>query len=255
MRAVFPALIIGCLCAAVSLHAETVRVGAYDFPPYFKMDGKDANSVQGAIVDLVAAFDQLDETHQYQIVATSPRRRYDDIKQARVDVMMFEDMSWGWSGQDIEITQPFLEGGEIYITRAVPGRGQEYFENLADRSIAGYLGYHYGFAQFESDPEVIKKRFKIVFSSRHETNIRLALEGRIDVAVVTDAFLNGYFRNNPEDRSRLLVSDKRDQDYHHVIICRPKGPLGCAQAQTFLDQMKQSGALAQLAEKWGLPKP
>ncbi len=85
---------------------------------------------------------------------------------------MFEDKNWGWKNKNISPSKVILKGGEVYIANSDTAKNQSYFENIKGRSIAAFLGYHYGFAGFNADEQYLKNNFKIELSSTHQGNIK-----------------------------------------------------------------------------------
>ncbi len=62
-------------------------------------------------------------------------------------------------------------------------------------------------------------------------SILMVISGnRGDIAVVTKSFLGKYLRENPEQRKKLLVSKKMDQEYQLAIIIRQGIGQGIGQA-------------------------
>ena len=119
----------------------------------------------------------------------------------------------------------------------------------------GVMGYHYGFANFNADEEYLSRHFKILLSSDHLRNIRLILIDRpelAEVAVVTRSYLSAYLREHPEDKSKLMISDKMDQHYHHTILVRENGPLPVSEINRLLDELTSSGEMRRLTERYGI---
>lgn len=220
-----------------------VKVGGYEFPPYVE-SGKD--DMVGAIV---AGLNKLQGDYRFEFTPVSARRRYADLAENRFDVMFFESPQWGWQGQaGATFTKVFMTGGENYVAQAQAGRGQEYFDDLAGKSLVGILGYHYGFAGYEGDPKKLEQKFDIKLVGGHRSSIELVLAGRRDVAVVTDAYLRRYLKDNPQAVARLLVSTHPDQVYEHRVLVRRGGPIGLETMQTLMDRLRNQGLFATLAE-------
>ena len=68
---------------------------------------------------------------------------------------IFENPQWGWQDIDAEAVDMRLEDAELFVARKEALRDQSYFEQLEGKRLALYRGYHYGFAQFNSDPEFL----------------------------------------------------------------------------------------------------
>ena len=64
-------------------------------------------------------------------------------------------------GIDLEASAPIIEGGEVYIALAEPGRGQNYFASFEGKHLVGVLGFHYGLADFNTDPDYLRNELKM----------------------------------------------------------------------------------------------
>ena len=62
--------------------------------------------------------------YQFRFVLTSPNRRFQDFAAGRFDMMLFEDIRWGWANQMMEATQPFLHDADLFVTTVRGGRSR-----------------------------------------------------------------------------------------------------------------------------------
>ncbi|WP_188259443.1 substrate-binding periplasmic protein [Azospirillum tabaci] len=224
----------------------TVRVGAYEFPPYVTESG---GGVTQSLLDLLNA-EQTD--FRFELVRTSPQRRYEDMERGRFDMMAFESLAWGWKGRPVEASRVYLHDAEVFVAKAGPGMDQSYFDRLDDKTILGRLGYHYAFAGMTADPEVLEKRFNTRLTVTHEGNVRSVAAGRAALAIVTRSFLAQFLKANPDMAPLLLVSDRTDQIYEHTILVRRDGPVSAAWVNGTLDRLERSGALPALWTRQGI---
>ncbi len=235
-----------------SLNGEIIKIGGYSFPPFVE---KNEDEFVGVAIELIKVLNEFQNKYEFIFVPTSPVRRYADFDNNFFDLMMFEDMAWGWSSRDDVVSSSvFLEGGEVYITRTHPTKDQGYFDDISSKSISGILGYHYGFAGFSGDEKYLKENFNMELSSSHEGNIRKVLAGRTDISVVTLSYLNRYLNENPSKRAQLLISEKFDQRYHHTILIRKNGTISVSEINRLLTQMKEQGELDRLWKKYGIKR-
>jgi ABC-type amino acid transport substrate-binding protein len=244
---------IVCCLSGVSVMAEIVKVGGYIFPPFVEKTGGSRET--GLAIDMLDAMNDYQDTYQFQFVPTSPKRRYRDFEQGVYDMMLFESPEWGWAGMDIEVSNAFLQGGEVYITKADPSKEQQYFESFEGKSMALYRGYHYGFADFNADEQFLQEHFNAQFSNSHEGNIIKIIKDRADIAVVTQAFLAHYLKDNPDIGERLLISSKLDQEYQHTILIRKNTKPTVDEINALLTGMEQAGILERLWKQYGLASP
>lgn len=240
------------LLAVAEAHAGTVvNVGGYDFPPFVEtVDGRP----RGLAPDLIAALNARQGEYEFRFVPVSPRRRYAELAEGRYDLMFFESPEWGWAGNGaaVDFSNVFLRGGEVFITAAKPGRGQDYFASVKGKRMVGILGYHYGFANFNADPDHLAAAFGMKLVNTHRSSIDMVLAERVDLGVVTDAYLWAFMAANPDAGKRLLVSDRYDQIYNHRVLVRRGGPVDVAKVNAWLADMERDGTLERLWKAAGI---
>lgn len=256
-----PAFLALLLCIAgftvPSAHAELeIKVGVYNFPPIAGIGSE--SEVEGLLADTLQHLDSAHPDVNFKVVHTSPMRRYLDFTAGLYDVIFFESPAWGWHDYPHEATIPILTDEELYLALNKPGRDTGFFDNLQQRSIVAMSGYHYGFADFEIDSEKLEQRFDIEFSDSHRRNINLIKADRpsvAEVAIVSRSYLQQHLAQHPEDRQRLLISERPDQVYRLAIITRAGGPVTAADMIRLLEPLVRSGRYHMLVEKWGLQLP
>ncbi len=237
-----------CVCGNQVI-AETIKVGGYSFPPFVE---EIRNQHSGITIDLLNEMNSFQNKYKFQFFSTSPKRRYSDFDKGKFDLIMFEDKSWGWKEKDIAASKALLKGGEVYVTKTDSSKDQSYFDSFQNKSIAVILGYHYGFANFNSDEKFLKDNFKIQLSSTHEGNIKKVLKGRADISVVTLSYLKKFLKEYPDNKSKLLVSDKFDQRYNHTILLRKNSKIDVKEMNTLITKMEEAGVLSRIWEKYGI---
>ena len=235
------------VCCCNNLIAEVIMVGGYDFPPFVEV--KKDNVVDGITKQLIIEMNQIQKKYKFKFCLTSPKRRYFDFDQKKYDLIMFEDINWGWKKKNVFASKVFLKGGEVYITKAAPNKNQIYFNNLKNKNIAIIKGYHYGFADFNSNEKFLRDNFKVQFSSYHEGNILKVIFERADISVVNLCYLRQFFYYNPEQKKQIMVSDKFDQQYNHTILARTNAKISIEEINRLLTKMEKAGIISQLACK------
>lgn len=240
-------LILIMLFLVNSTHArEKVIVGVAHFPPFIINEN---GHVGGLVKDMLALMNTEQSDYEFVALPTLANTRHQIFDLGRYDMSMFDNLAWGWDGRAVDASEIYLRGGEIYITQALPGRGQEYFDDFKDKTMIGIEGYHYAFAGFNADPEYLKKHFNMELTRSNLGSIQMILSGsRGDIAVVTRSFLAQYLNDHPEDREKLLLSRKYDQKYEHRIILRKNIKPDIEEINALLANLKSSGKLDNLWE-------
>lgn len=241
---------LGLLAAQPLFAAQLIKVGAYHFPPY--VSKPEAEQAQGLLPDLLATLNAQQSDYQFVLVPTSVTRRFRDFQSARYDLIMFESPTWGWQNTPHETFDLQVQDAEVYVAKAAAGRGQEYFSQFSGKRLALYNGYHYGFAQFNADPEYLAKQFNAVLTYSHDSNLLMVLRERADLTVVTRSYLHRYLLRYPEQRTQMLVSDRVDQVYRHQALLRPNAPISVEGLRGLLRQLRDGGQLSALYRQYDL---
>jgi len=111
----------------------------------------------------------------------------------------------------------------------------------------GITGYHYKFADFNSDEAYLTSNFNMQLTKSNTGSITMLLSGeRGDIAVVSKSFLAQYFNKHPQARQQVLVSKKIDQAYSHSIIIRKGISPSIDEINQILRELNQNGKLPAL---------
>lgn len=238
------------LASAPMLAAEQVRIAAVHFPPYAIKPEQELQ--RGLLAQLVEALNQAQGDYQFVMRATSLKRRFKDFEQGRYDLALFENPDWKWQGVVGHRIDMGLEDAEVLVARAEPGRDQHYFDNLMDKRLALFNGYHYGFAGFNNDPQWLTEHYNAQLTYSHESNLELVLRGRADVAPITRSWLGAQVRKQPQLQAQLLVSEWEDQHYRHYAILRPQAPISDARLRELLQTLRENGELQRIFSPYGI---
>ena len=256
------ALVVGCLASlplATAVAADgpapiEVRVGGYSFPPYvdFAADG----DPHGFALDLLASLNRQQQRYWFRFVATSPNRRYQDFATGRFDMMLFEHLSWGWANEMMEASRPFLRDSDRFVTAVAAGRDQQYFATLDNKHIFATHGFHYRFVGDDPDPAALASRFRLALLDPKASSLDRGLQqialGQADLMVVTDSYLQHYFRQRPAMSQQLLLAAEADSEYLHGALLRRQRALTAAEFDGLIAGLRQSGELQRLAEQYGV---
>ncbi len=230
--------------------SEIVNVGGYIFPPFVEKDK--TGKISGMTLDLINSINKMQNEYQLKFVLTSSRRRYASFEQGEFDIIFFENLLWGWQKSAIEASRIFLQGGEVFIALKSTAKQQSYFDSLNNKSISAMLGYHYNFANYNSDPEYLRKNFDIHLSSDEKNNIQLVLLAHMDIAIVTKSYLDKFLIEFPSAKEQLLISNKMDQRYQHSILIRKDSHLSVAKMNSLLNALEESGEYQLILDKYGI---
>lgn len=221
--------------------AQVVRIGAAHFPPYTIRPERGEDT--GLLPQMVSALNAMQSDYRFEMVPTSIPRRFRDFQQARFDMAIFENPAWGWKDIPHEDVDMGLEDAEIFVTHRLPGRTQNYFDDLHGKRLALFSGYHYAFAHFNADPKLLAENYNATLTYSHDSNLLMVLRDRADIALVTRSYLSTFMASNPDDAEQFLVSDRVDQVYRHFALLRPNAPISAEQFGELLQQLRENGQM------------
>lgn len=236
------ALFVAILAAGPLAAQQVVHVGGAFFPPYVLKAEQSQHA--GLLPQLLDALNRAQSDFRFIVRPTSIPRRYRDLEQGRIDMSMFENPAWGWQGIAHSVVDMGLEDAEVFVARAAPGRGQGYFKRLRGKRLALFNGYHYGFADFNADPQFLAKNFDATLTYSHDSNLLMVLHGRADIALATRSYVGDFLQRHRQYAGQLLVSQRLDQRYRHQVLLRPAAPISAAQLGRLFEQLRHNGQLA-----------
>lgn len=244
--------LLACLLLAGPVLAEprTVAVGGYAFPPFVELTS--AGDWRGISLSLLHELNQMQDEYHFEFYPTSAGRRYADMQAGRYQLMLFENPAWGWPPGQVEGLEGLVLGQEVFIARQKAGRDQSYFADRKNKSIALFSGYHYAFADYVTNKPFLRRQHNAVFTQSQESNVQMVLRGRVDLGVVTDAWLENYFERYPQYREQILVSDEPDQLYQHFLLRRIDSTPDMATLQTLFEQLRLNGTLERVLNEHGI---
>lgn len=242
--------------ACMAIAAQEVRIGAVHFPPYTIRPEKGEDT--GLLPDLAAALNAAQSLYHFVLVPTSIPRRFQDFRQGRIDMALFENPEWDWQTTPYASVDMGLEDAEVFVGLQAPGRDQHYFADLAGKRLALYSGYHYAFAQFNADPEYLASHYDATLTYSHDSNLMMVARDRADIALITRSYLTSFLQAHAEVADRYLISERVDQRYHHFALIRPQAAITPDAFGRLLQQLRDNGELVRIFKPYQidvLPMP
>jgi len=235
-------LFVALLVAGPLAAQQVVHVGGAFFPPYVAKAEQSQSA--GLLPQLLDALNRAQSDFRFIVRPTSIPRRYQDFEAGRIDMSMFENPAWGWQGIAHNVVDMGLEDAEVFVARAEPGRGQDYFKRLRGKRLALFNGYHYGFADFNAEPQFLARNFNATLTYSHDSNLLMVLHGRADIALATRSYVSDFLESHRQYAGQLLISQRIDQRYRHQVLLRPAAPISAAQLGRLFEQLRRNGQLA-----------
>lgn len=213
---------------------EVVKVGAYEFQPYYVP--KDAKDI---LRETVRILNQIQNDYEFKIIPIPAKRRYDSIRNNTVDVIFYEDLSWGWNKHKVNFHSLPVQDGEVFFSRNAQNKTDEYFKVLNNKTIAVIMGYHYKFTSFQ-DFEGKKFPFILTSAKDAEQVIDITLSGRADIGVLANSYLKYSIKTHKHFQNTLALSSVYDHHYKLGIIHGPDSKITKEKMAQIVEKIRQS---------------
>ncbi len=246
-------MVILFLCLVLTSHASfakiQVNVGGYYYPPFVDITSK---KVSGLSLSMIEILNKQQDKYHFNFILTTAEHRYQDFKDNKYDIVLFENIAWGWQAYPVSPSDVYLTDKEVYIALKKSDRDQSFFQRLNNKVIAGIEGYHYRLFDYKIKKSEIEQNFTVTLAKKHNQNINAILNNTADIAIVNWSYLQGYLLKYPEIKHKILIADKLDQRYTHSTLIRKNSVIDVKTFNHLLKLMKQNGALDQLWQQYGL---
>lgn len=232
------------LISSLAVARSLVRVGAYEFPPYFDVTPAET---RGLTVETVKILNSLQNEFTFEIQRLPAKLRYIHFEKKRIDLFLFEDPAWEWSKYKYEFVPLDVEDGEVYVTKKAT-RTPSNFEDLKDMRIAIVRGFHYGFAGLDADERTLKRNFKVEIADDSDGSIHLVRIGVVDVTVVAKSYIYDYLRKHPGVRDQISISNNYDSTYKLGVVFNPEGRISREKLEALIAKLKKNSQFIKLVE-------
>ena len=227
-----------------------IKVAAYHFPPYFS-----AYDDQHLVGELLAALNQHQSEFNFELHDVPPQARFQALSSSGCcHLILFEAPRWGWQRQlpEVVVSDVWVYGSERLVAKHAPGRGQDYFTRTNLR-FGGLTGYHYPFLGNNTDQGILEQRHNVYVSMSHDVNVRMLLNGRLDVIMLHDEYLQ-TLRTKPWYHELILKEEPYDE-YDLRALINPHKGFSFEQWERALAPLKANGELQRLLRAYELNSP
>ena len=90
-----------------------VTVGMYPFAPFVEQKGH--NTITGMTIDLLTALNNQQKKYIFKPFVIPPKRRYLSYQNGDYDLIFYENSTWSWNEYDVEVSDVYQLGGEVYV--------------------------------------------------------------------------------------------------------------------------------------------
>jgi len=234
------------LCAD-EVERKKIKVGGYIWSPFIELHGR---SYQGLTLDFIDAANQVQGDFEFEFVLTTPENRHKDFYNKKFDMIFFEDIDWGWNAYPVVASKPLAKGTELYFALNKHERNQVFFQDMAEKSMSAVKGFHYAFAQNNTNDAYLKEHFNIRLHDNPSAVLHDVLQGRTEIGVINSLTLEAAIARNPKIKNAILIGKKFDQDFVLSILARKDIPMTIEQVNLMIDRVEKEGMMAKLWEKY-----
>lgn len=244
-------LLMSLMLVTASVQAKTlINVGAGLRVPYL------FDNQTGLTRDVLNALNAVQSEYQFVAVPLPVKRKYESFKQGWIDIVIWDNPKWGWDENTVIKSLPLVESKDIFIALNKDSRTQSFFSDLSNKSLIGINGFHYRFADFETDISKLKRQFKINLVRNEHDAINMLLKGRGDIAIVNDVSLAWFLKRNSGATSKLLLSSNYDTKFkRYFLIPKSTQKIDSQRINVYLRLADKKGLLASAYRKYAVPKP
>lgn len=228
----------------------TIKVGSSERIPYLNKQG------EGLGPDIIAALNKLQSTFKFELIAMPIKRSQLMIDEGWVDISMWEIPEKGWkNAKNFNVSKPLIFSKDLFITKKSDDKNQGYFSSFQDKRIAAVHGYHYNFANNETDRNKLLTQFDINLLQNDRDTITMVIKDRAEIAVTSEVSLNWYLHSQPQYKDTFLLSDKADSSFSRHFIVPTSSPISVDELNRILMLAADKGVLTPIYRKYGLNAP
>ncbi|MCC9621515.1 hypothetical protein LPB41_07380 [Thalassospira sp. MA62] len=224
---------------------QKVIVGAYEYGViFFYEDGEPA----GLATEIVRALNEVQDTYLFEFAETSSRRRYRDIQEGQIDIVLLENPGWDWENYDVDFSDAIVRESDLYVVRRNDSQASEVLANVTSHSILAVLGFHYGFAHFNANPDYLRDNFDVHlrYNEQEVLDSLIAREGR--VGIVSAGFLARSFALDPGLHQHVTVGETADASYDLVSVVSRQAPIAAGNLSKLINKLQETKVIDQTWE-------
>lgn len=244
-------LILGSV-KAIADEPIDVYVAAYEFPPFYSKE-----MPTHLVGEMITSLNFMQSNYRFILREVPVTARYQALSlEGCCDVMFFETPEWGWSQGstrhdiDLGVTTPIMRGSERFVMHKREGINEVEFSDYRNKRIGGIAGYHYGFTGKRTTTELLEREYGMYLSNSHMTNIRMLMNDRLDMIMLTDEFIASL--KNTEYYNKLAFAPEPDNTYTLSMLVNNDKAIDVHIMSDLLKQLNAEGELDALFRSFNL---
>jgi len=226
-----------------------VKVGAGTRPPFL------IDKVAGMGPEIISALNLVQSKFTFELVPVPISRRVQSLKDGWVDIVMWDNIRWGWQGFELDESVVLLHSKDVFLSYANDNKDQSFFSDFSGKRICGVSGYHYKFLNYETEYYKLKDLYDIRLVRTEEESIKMALHKRCAISAASESALNWFLKLHPQSREELLISDIYDTQYTRHFLLPKYAPISVSELNTIIRKAHELGILAPIYTKYGQVMP
>lgn len=218
--------------------------------PFIFTDGS------GLTLDLLNALNDHQDQFSFRHEVMSVHRQMRSLQEdGSVHVAALHNIQWGWQRDKVETSYDLLTARDTFVALKGPTRGQSYFDGFGVRLSIGVLGYHYRFANYNSEQKFLKEKFNLETVESELGVLDMLLLGRGNIGLVSTTTLDYLAGHDRMKLNRFLISEKYDDEYRRHFVLAKTAPIKAAQFNQLLRELDAKDELAKIFQRYGLSAP
>lgn len=223
-----------------------VKVGAYEYGVVYYFENGTPN---GMVPTLIGLLNSIQNEYQFDLVETSSRRRYLDLQEGNIDLVLLENPLWGWQDYDVKFSDKLVSTEDIYIRRRdKPTRGDP-FADIYLQSIICVLGFHYGFAEFNADPAYLKEFYDVELAYNETEVLNGIVRGDAQIGIVSAGFFARQLSVKPELGDSIDIGPEPDAIHDLVSVISGKSSISVVDFNRLIEKLQADGTLQRAWQK------
>ncbi|GAB1621964.1 hypothetical protein AAOGI_20140 [Agarivorans albus] len=222
-----------------------IKVGGYDYPPYVIHDIS-TNRYSGVTLDILRALNHLQDEYSFRFVSTSRHHRHAAFSRQRFELILFENLEWGWQQLNVQQSLPLVLDRNLLLTHQQHDYEQDGLF-VPEHNYSVVL-----FDELHQREHLSDEGFAVSTCSHVMNCIKMVLKRRVDFAMVNESYYLPLTRQRPSLLSSLKLVDNFSPVYSLHALVRGESSLTIEQLNVYLQQLNLSGELQKIMSKYQL---
>lgn len=204
----------------------------------------------GLSADLCDLLNKNQDKYFFKSIVCPTKRLRELARRGQVHLAAFQNLKWSWRDQTDQRSITLLKDKDVFITLKKDGLSQDVFKFGKANSIALVRDFHYSFLKTQENA------LPLIMKVKDESAVvEVVTNGQAEFGAVSQALVD-YIKVKDSGRyQNLYISDSFDSEYERYYVITKSSPIKADELNTFLEALKNSGALEKLFHLYGINVP